>query len=105
MSFHLYLFVHQAQQLSAMKLQHKLMKKCEEQMSKQIGELLSQKEHLRERLVGLSLDQYPITYASTLSFCQQNLLLSYKSSCTTKKMLHCSFFLLGFVFIMNMPCT
>ncbi|XP_038581945.1 coiled-coil domain-containing protein 172-like isoform X1 [Micropterus salmoides] len=39
-----------AQQLSAMRLQHDLMKKCADQMSKQIEELLCQKSHLGERL-------------------------------------------------------
>ncbi|XP_078017030.1 coiled-coil domain-containing protein 172 [Epinephelus lanceolatus] len=39
-----------AQQLSAMRLQHDLMKKCEDQMLKQIEELLCQNSQLRERL-------------------------------------------------------
>ncbi|XP_041804129.1 coiled-coil domain-containing protein 172 [Chelmon rostratus] len=39
-----------AQELSAMMLQRDLMKKCEDQMLKQIEELLCQKSHLRERL-------------------------------------------------------
>ncbi|XP_074503414.1 coiled-coil domain-containing protein 172-like isoform X1 [Sebastes fasciatus] len=39
-----------AQQLSAMRLQHDLMKKCEDQMLKQIEELLCQRSRLRERL-------------------------------------------------------
>ncbi|XP_037127756.1 coiled-coil domain-containing protein 172 [Syngnathus acus] len=38
------------QQLSAMRLQWDLMKKCDEQISKQSKELLSQKAHLQERL-------------------------------------------------------
>ncbi|XP_060942662.1 coiled-coil domain-containing protein 172 [Limanda limanda] len=38
------------QQLSVMRLQHELMKKCEDQISKQIEELLCQKRHLMERL-------------------------------------------------------
>ncbi|CAK6972634.1 coiled-coil domain-containing protein 172 [Scomber scombrus] len=41
-----------AQRLSALKLQRDLMKKCEDQMLKQIEELLCQKNHLGERLVG-----------------------------------------------------
>uniref|UniRef100_A0A3P8SX46 Coiled-coil domain-containing protein 172 n=1 Tax=Amphiprion percula TaxID=161767 RepID=A0A3P8SX46_AMPPE len=40
----------QAQQLSAMKLQHDLMRKSEEQLLKQIEELLCQKSHLEESL-------------------------------------------------------
>ncbi|GAA6231962.1 coiled-coil domain-containing protein 172 [Lates japonicus] len=39
-----------AQQLSVTRLQHDLMKKCEDQMLKQIEELLCQKSHLRDRL-------------------------------------------------------
>ncbi|XP_049927278.1 coiled-coil domain-containing protein 172 [Epinephelus moara] len=39
-----------AQQLSAMRLQHDLMKKCEDQMLKQIEELLCQNSQLRECL-------------------------------------------------------
>ncbi|XP_059215705.1 coiled-coil domain-containing protein 172 [Centropristis striata] len=39
-----------AQQLSAMRLQRDLIKKCEDQMLKQIEELLCQKSELRERL-------------------------------------------------------
>ncbi|XP_062257730.1 coiled-coil domain-containing protein 172 [Platichthys flesus] len=38
------------QQLSVMRLQYELMKKCEDQISKQIEELLCQKSHLMERL-------------------------------------------------------
>ncbi|XP_075960256.1 coiled-coil domain-containing protein 172-like [Anarhichas minor] len=40
-----------AQQLSTMRLQHGLMKKCEDQMLKQIGELLCQRSQRREHLV------------------------------------------------------
>ncbi|XP_032398062.1 coiled-coil domain-containing protein 172 isoform X4 [Etheostoma spectabile] len=39
-----------AQQLSAMRLQHDLMKKCEDQMLKQIEKLLGHQSQLRERL-------------------------------------------------------
>ncbi|XP_047459621.1 coiled-coil domain-containing protein 172 [Mugil cephalus] len=39
-----------AQQLSAARLQYDLTKKCEDQMLKQIEELLCQESHLRERL-------------------------------------------------------
>ncbi|XP_069395391.1 coiled-coil domain-containing protein 172 isoform X2 [Paralichthys olivaceus] len=39
-----------AQQLSVMRLQYDLMKKCEDQILKQIEELLCQKSHLMERL-------------------------------------------------------
>ncbi|KAM7385230.1 hypothetical protein PAMP_001324 [Pampus punctatissimus] len=39
-----------AQRLSAMRLQRDLMKKCEDQMLKQVEELLCQKSHLREHL-------------------------------------------------------
>ncbi|XP_008279233.1 coiled-coil domain-containing protein 172 [Stegastes partitus] len=38
------------QQLSAMKLQHNLTKKCEDQLLKQVEELLCQKSHLEESL-------------------------------------------------------
>uniref|UniRef100_A0A3B4XDU0 Coiled-coil domain-containing protein 172 n=1 Tax=Seriola lalandi dorsalis TaxID=1841481 RepID=A0A3B4XDU0_SERLL len=40
-----------AQQSSVMRLQHDLIKKCEDQMLKKIEELLCQKRHLWERLV------------------------------------------------------
>ncbi|XP_067368457.1 coiled-coil domain-containing protein 172 isoform X3 [Channa argus] len=40
-----------AQQLSVMRLQHDLMKKCEDQMLKQIEEILCQKSNLREHLI------------------------------------------------------
>ncbi|XP_042369978.1 coiled-coil domain-containing protein 172-like, partial [Plectropomus leopardus] len=39
-----------AQRLSAVRLQHDLMRKCEDQMLKQIEELLCQNRQLRERL-------------------------------------------------------
>lgn len=50
-----HLFVLQAQQLSTMRLQCDLTKKCEEQMLIQIEELLGQKRHLGEHLVSWSL--------------------------------------------------
>lgn len=52
------LFVLQAQQLSAMRLEHDLMKKCEDQMLKQIEEMLCQRSVLGKHLVGWSLNQY-----------------------------------------------
>lgn len=51
-------FVLQAQRASAMRLQHDLAKKYEDQMLKQIEELLRRKSHLGEHLVGWSLNQY-----------------------------------------------
>ncbi|KAM3862924.1 coiled-coil domain-containing protein 172-like [Diretmus argenteus] len=40
----------QTQQMSEMRLQHDVMKKCEEQMEKQIQELICQRSHLMEDL-------------------------------------------------------
>lgn len=47
----------QAQQLSAAKLQRDVMQRCHDQMLKQTEELLRQKCHLGERLVGWRLNQ------------------------------------------------
>lgn len=55
----------QAQQLCAMRLQHDAMKKCQDQMLKQIEELLCQKRHLSERLVGASLNHASLVMCST----------------------------------------
>lgn len=54
----------QAQHLSAMRLQHHVMKKCQDQMLKQIEELLCQKRHLSERLVGASLNHASLVMCS-----------------------------------------
>ncbi|KAM9847983.1 coiled-coil domain-containing protein 172-like [Aulostomus maculatus] len=45
-----------AQQLSVMRLQRSLMTKCEDQMLKQIEEVLSQKNHLGERLAVMNAE-------------------------------------------------
>lgn len=55
---HVYLLALKAEQLSVMVLWRDLMKKREDQMLKEVGELLGQRTHLRERLVGKSLNQY-----------------------------------------------
>lgn len=47
----------QDQQLSTMRMQRDAMKKCQDQMLKQIEELLCQKRQLSDRLVGRGLQQ------------------------------------------------
>lgn len=51
------LCVLQARQLSAMRMQCDAMKKCQDQMLKQIEELLCQKRQLSDRLVGRGLQR------------------------------------------------